>query len=158
MKTDAKEKRYQTNLKSASGTFAMAAVLNLIYIVKFAISKNFDFWFGFYATQYILKASKFTDLYGGAISKTVAAVLLGAVIIASIVLILLLNKNAKNLWICLAVYLADTAFMAWGFITDRFSDFTQGSLIDLIFHIFVLLFVAVGIVSHIKHEKEAKGN
>lgn len=153
MKTDAKEKRYQTNLKSANGIFAMTAILNLIYILKFALSENFDFWFGYYATEYVLKSSKFTSIYGGTVSKTLAAVLVGLIIVASLVLIILLSKSVKNLWICLAVYLADFIFMIVGFMKDIFSDFTQSSLIDLIFHIIVIIFITVAIVSHERHEK-----
>ena len=38
-------KKHETNVKSAASAFALSGILGLIYIVRFFITKNFDFYF-----------------------------------------------------------------------------------------------------------------
>ena len=63
------EKKLQTNIKSAQGTFAMAQVMAVIYVVKALISKNFNFWFCNYITELIFKSARFTAEYEGSFSQ-----------------------------------------------------------------------------------------
>ena len=143
-------KKYQTNMKSAQGTVILAVILNLIYIVKAIISKNLSFWFGTYVTQYMLKSSGFFAGYEDGFPK-IAAIL---IILAEALLLLfpaaLSERNGKFLYICFGVYVFDTIFMVFGNVLNIFGDFNEGSFIDIIFHVFVLIFIIGGIYSYRK--------
>lgn len=143
-------KKYQTNMKSAQGTVILAVILNLIYIVKAIISKNLSFWFSTYVTQYLLKSSDFFGGYEGNFPKATSILIILFEVLLLIFTAAFSERNGKLLYICLGVYVFDTVFMAVGNILNIFGDFNEGSFIDIIFHIFVLLFIIGGIHSYRK--------
>lgn len=147
------EKRYKTYIKSAQGTIGMILVLDLIYILKALISKNLNFWFSFYSTQYMIKASSFVDGYNGNIPKAVSVVVIILTIAVFAVLTGLSQKNPKLLYACLVLYALDTVFLLVGDAINIFGDFCESCFIDIIIHAFVVAFIINGIYGAHKLEK-----
>lgn len=153
MKNSEKEKYYKSYIKSAQSTVALAALLNLVYVIRAVFAKNLDFWFSLYSTQFAIKASQFVPSLAGNISKIACAAIILAGTLVLIIPDSISLKKPQWLWGCFAVYALDTVLMAWGFATNHFDDFSQGSVIDIIFHVFILLFILVGIISNNKLKK-----
>lgn len=151
-KTEA-PKYYSTYIKSAQGTVGLALILNLVYIIRAVFAKNLDFWFSFYITEFAVKASEFAPSYQGSVSKLLSAVIIVVSAVVLIAPVALAMKKPEMLYPCLVLYALDTAFMAWGFVTNHFGDFSQASFIDVIFHVFVLFFIVLGIISGEKLKK-----
>ena len=66
------EKRYRTDIKSAQGVAAMALVLSLVYIIRWLITKEFDFYFCTSVTEFLLKAASFSENFRGSIPAVAA--------------------------------------------------------------------------------------
>ncbi|MGN0468512.1 MAG: hypothetical protein ACI4GY_07305 [Acutalibacteraceae bacterium] len=147
------EKRYLTYIKSAQGTIGMMLVLNLIYILKALISKNLNFWFSLYLTEFMIKSSSFVDGYNGNVPKAVSVVVIVLSIALLAVLTGLSQKNPKLLYACLVFYGLDTVFLLVGDFMNIFGDFCENSLIDIIIHAFVVAFIINGIYGVKKLEK-----
>ncbi|MGN1419704.1 MAG: hypothetical protein ACI4W6_10275 [Acutalibacteraceae bacterium] len=147
------EKRYKTYIKSAQGTIGMILVMNLIYILKALISKNLNFWFSLYLTEFMIKSSNFVDGYNGSVPKIVSVIVIVLSIAVLAVLTGLSQKNPKLLYACLVFYALDTVFLLVGNIMNIFGDFCESSFIDIIIHAFVVAFIINGIYGVQKLEK-----
>lgn len=156
MNENKRKKRIQTDIKSAQGMVAMSAVLNLIFSFRAIASGKIDFYFGYYITTFFIKGSELYPELGGSFSKLAAIVAALAVAVISIVSVALITKNFKAIVAFFVFYLADTAFMAWGLLTDYHNDFSETSFIDVIFHGFVIAFVVVGLAAFRKSKKIEK--
>lgn len=146
-------KKYQTHIKSAQGVVVLAVILNLIYILRAFIAKNLSFWFSTYLTEFMMKSSGFSPEIEGGISKGISIVIILLQLVLFLISAILSQNNGKLLYLSLAVYLADTAFMAVGYITDIFGDFCEADLINVIYHFFVIVFILGGIYGYSKLKK-----
>lgn len=153
MNSEHLEKRYKTDIKSAQGVVAMATVLTVIYIIRRLFTGRFDFYFCTAVTEFLLKAAQFSPEYRGALPN--AAAIAGIVVYIGlfIVAVILSQKKAKLLWFSLALYTFDTVFLLAVDLSGYFGSFAAEYLIDIIFHLFILVFLAVGIHANKKLEK-----
>ena len=162
------EKKLQTNIKSAQGTFAMAQVMAVIYVVKALISKNFNFWFCNYITELVFKSAKFTEGFEGSFSEAFESTLRGSLpTIAAIAIMLAYTalllgiafaaqKKPKLIYAELVLYGIDSLCLAAGRIFAFPSAAVGDGWIDVIFHAFVLAYIVVGVVSLKKLSKGQK--
>lgn len=155
MNSEQLEKRYKTDIKSAQGIIAMVTVITLIYIVRRFFTGKFDFYFCTAVVEFLLKAAEFSPEYRGAIPGAAAIAGIVCCIAVYTAAVLLAQKRAQMLWLPLAIYLFDAVFLLVIDLTGYFGTFTDEHLIDIIFHIFVLLFLIVGMVAS-KRLKELK--
>lgn len=151
MKTDEKEKYYLSYIKSAQSTVALTLLLNLIFIIRTFFSKNTDFLFSLYSTEFALESSGFLTDNNGTMSVLSAIIIILAGMIPLAAALVTAMKKPKNLYLCLVFYIADFVFLLYGLISDPFSDVTSASYIDLIFHTLVTLFIIVGIYAERKN-------
>lgn len=133
-------KKHETNVKSAISGYCLAGILGLVYIIRFIITKNLDFYFSLTFTRLML-------VFGieGKISTVVSLVLSAGFILAYFLVAVLAVKDAKSLWLCLGVYVLDClCFVPLAF---ALSGITPDFFIDVIVHVFVIVFLAAGIAS-----------
>lgn len=156
MNNEQLEKRFRTDIKSAQGVIAMATVLSLIYIVRFLFAKNFDFYFCTAVTEFFLKAAQFSPDFNGSIPNAVSIGLIVFYLAACFAVVFLTQKKPERLWLALSIYSFDTVFMLWVKLSGFFGAFQSSDFIDIIFHLFVLAFLVVGIVGNKKLEKLLK--
>lgn len=153
MNNEQLEKRFHTDIKSAQGVIAMATVLTVIYIIRWVFTKEFDFFFCTSFSEFLLKAARFSPEYRGNLPNAVAIAAAAGYIIIYFVAVILAQKNPKTLWFSLALYVFDTVFLLAIDITGYFGKFTGEYLIDIVFHVFILLFLIVGIYACKRLEK-----
>ncbi len=137
-------KKHETNIKSATSGFVLSGVLGLIYIVRYIIKDNFDFYFSLSFTELMLRLSD-----AGSLSATVAYVLIAAFIAVFLALAILTAKNAKHLRYALFFYVFDFLCLI-PLAVFHGENITSAFFIDVIVHIFVVLFISVGIISEKK--------
>ena len=144
MKTFTKEdiiKKHQTNIKSASSGFSLAGILGIIYIVRYFITGNLNFYFSLTFTEMMLR------LHEKEMLPLVASVAIIAVfLVIYITAIVLVSKDAKYLKVALGIYLFDTLCFIGTFLL-RGDNLQSDFFIDVIVHTFVILFILVGIRS-----------
>ena len=153
MPNSSKEKKLRTNIKSAQGSFALAEILTVIYILIVCFSKNFLFYFSTFGTEFILKSSSFATNYPGSLPLVLTIVLVALYNAVFIAVAAIANKKPELLWLGLAVYSIDTVWMIVGYATQYLEPFTAEKWIDVILHGFILLFLAVGTDSVVKLKK-----
>lgn len=141
-------KKHETNVKSAFTAYFLAFVLGLIYVVRYLIKQEFDFYFSLSFTDMMLKLES-----SGEISKAVciAAIVVFAVIY--IIPMILLLKNPKHLITAAVVYAFDFAVLFFSTFILFPKPQSNDWLIDVIIHLFVMIFLAAGIVSNGKLKK-----
>lgn len=137
-------KKYETNIKSATSGFILAGVLGLIYIVRYIIKGNFDFYFSLTFTELMLRVSA-----DGIIPKIVAFSLVITYVALFIILAILTAKNTKRLRFALAFYAFD-CFCLIPLAVFHGQSLAPEFFIDVIVHLFVILFISVGIKSEKK--------
>lgn len=140
MDKNAKELKRETNLKSAVTAYGLAGLLGVFYIVRYFIRGNFDYYFSLSFTELVLRLgdSGKLPLYLGYIVAVLYAVLYIAVL-------LMMNKSPSKIKLGLGIYLFDFICLVplWLVRTDVQSDF----FIDVIVHLFVIVFLVVGVRS-----------
>lgn len=134
------QKKHETNIKSATSGFVLAGVLGIIYIVRFFITKNFDFYFSLTFTELILRLADY-----GSLPCVLSYALVAVYVIAYLIIAVLAAKSIKRLTAALGLYLFDCLcfiplFIFHGGIKPEF-------FIDVIVHLFVVIFLIVGIKS-----------
>ena len=134
------KKKHETNVKSATSGFVLAGVLGIIYIVRFFITKNFNFHFSLTFTELFLRLSAC-----GKAPLSFYYVLIVCYIIIYLALSVLAAKNSKRLIPALGLYLFDCACFVPLFIFH--GSIQPEYFIDVIVHIFVVIFLSVGIRS-----------
>ena len=141
-------KKHETNVKSAFTAYFLVFVLGLIYIVRYLIKQEFDFYFSLSFTDMMLKLES-----SGEISKAIciAAIVVFAVIY--IIPMILLLKNPKYLITAAVVYAFDFAVLLFSTFILFQKPQSNDWLIDVIIHLFVMIFLAAGIVSNGKLKK-----
>lgn len=134
------KKKHETNVKSATSGFVLAGVLGIIYIVRYFMTKNFDFHFSLTFTELFLRLSDF-----GETPDAFSYVLIADYMAIYFVVAFLAARNRKRLSLALGLYIFDCLcfiplFIFHGSIQPEY-------FIDVIVHIFVIIFLSVGISS-----------
>ncbi|MBE6786371.1 MAG: hypothetical protein E7538_09100 [Ruminococcaceae bacterium] len=140
-------KKHETNVKSATSAFVLAGILGLIYIARFFITKNFDFYFSLTASELFLRLGDCGSM-PLALSYTLIAVFIAIYFIFAV----LATKNPKRLSPALGLYIADCLCFVPLFVFR--GDIRPEYFIDVIVHLFVIVFLAVGIKSYGRLKKE----
>lgn len=134
------KQKHETNIKSATSGFALAGVLGIIYIVRFFITKNFDFYFSLTFTELFLRLSDCGD------TPTVFShVLIANYIAVYLIIAVLAAKNSKRLSLALGLYLFDCLCFIPLFIFH--GEIRPELFIDVIVHLFTVVFLIAGIKS-----------
>lgn len=139
--------KHETNIKSATSAFGLAGLLGIIYIVRFFIKKNFEFYFSLTFTEFILRLSQ-----EGKIPTVLSISLLVLYIALYLTALILAAKKSEKLRLCLGVYLADTLFFVPLFMLH--GNIQPEFFIDIIVHVFVIVFLAAGIKSNYAMKKQ----
>ncbi len=134
-------KKHQTNIKSAVGLFALTAALGVIYIVRYFITSNFNFYFGLSFTEVLLRKSA-----DGSISTALAYCLSAVFLLAVFAVAAVILKKPRQLHSALGLYMVDFAFLTVYIATDL-GSFTSDRVIDIIFHLIITVFLIVGLKS-----------
>lgn len=142
-----KIKKLQTNIKSAQSTFALAGILALIYVVRYFVTGNFNFYFSSYITEFALKAADSNISSAVSLSSSGAYCVLAVYAIIFIVCCVFSLKAKHGLLACLIFYLVDFAALICGAVMAPFGVIGEEIFIDIIVHIFVILFLSVGVYS-----------
>lgn len=142
-----KIKKLQTNIKSAQSTFALSGILALIYVVRYFVTGNFNFYFSSYITEFVLKATDSNIPSTVSISSGAAYGILAVYAAIFIVCCIFSLKAKYGLLACLIFYALDFVALIAGTIVAPFGNVGEEIFIDIIVHIFVILFLAVGVYS-----------
>ena len=133
-------KKHETNVKSATSAFVLSGILGLIYIARFFITKNFDFYFSLTASELILRLAD-----DGSMPAAFSYTILADYVIIYFIIAVLATKNPKRLPLALGLYVIDCLCFIPLFIFH--ADIRPEYFIDVIVHVFVVIFLAVGIKS-----------
>ncbi len=142
-------KSHETNIKAATSLYTLAGALCGIYILRFFITKNFNFYFTLAFPDMFLKLGD-----SGELPFAVGVVLALAALLAYIIPGAFLMKKHTLFPLAVIIYIADTLcllfcdFVLWS--KPESSDF----VIDIICHLWVLLFLFVGLSSARALKKE----
>ncbi len=132
--------KHETNIKSATSGFVLAGVLGIIYIVRYFITKNFNFFFSLTFTELFLRLSDY-----GETPDAFSYVLIADYVAIYFIIAVLAAKSSKRLPLALGLYLIDCLcfiplFIFHGSIQPEY-------FIDVIVHLFVVIFLCAGIRS-----------
>ncbi len=142
-----KIKKMQTNIKSAQSTFALAGILALIYVVRYFVTGNFNFYFSSYITEFALKAADENIVSAVSLSSAASYAILAVYALLFLVCCILSIKSNIGLIACLIFYLIDFIALIAGTALSVFGPLTEETFIDIIVHVFVVLFLSVGVYS-----------
>lgn len=162
-------KRLQADIKGGQGTFFLAVIVSLIYVVRLLIAKNFNFFFSLFVPELLLKSAAFTKDYpstfGAQYSSDFSAFAQGmipnAVVWAALALLfgvsimLSIFARRKHMLVIgeLVIYGVDT-LLVWVFhLLSEPEVFSLNALIDPIFHLFVLILLIRSTVATVKLKK-----
>lgn len=134
-------KKAETNIKSAVSGFSLAGVLGLAYIIRYFFAGNLDFYFSLSFPELMLRIAE-----SNGISKALAVLLVAVFVAVYVVFCVLAAKNAKNLRFATAFYMLDSVCLVPLAIIQA-DTLKSEFFIDVIVHVFVLLFLFVGISS-----------
>lgn len=151
-------KKYNTYVKSGIGAMVIALVTTLIYILRVLLSPGKEMWFSTYITQFMLKSSGILPQYTEVVAKPVAIVVIAVCFFALLIPTILSQKKSACLYPVFALYLADTIMNIICLSLNVFGDYSQSSLIDVIFHLFILVFILVAIYGSYQLKKNGLKN
>ena len=154
--TQDKIKKMQTNIKSAQSIFVLSGILALVYVVRYFVTGNFNFYFSSYITEFALKAADENIASAVTLSNGASYALLAVYAVLFLLCCVLCLKSKIGLWACLTLHLTDYAALIAGTALSVFGSFREEIFIDIIVHFFVLLFIVVGIYSTYKLPKLLK--
>ncbi|MBR6567647.1 MAG: hypothetical protein IKK60_03245 [Clostridia bacterium] len=139
-------KKHETNVKSANTAFTLVGVLGIIYVIRYFITGNFDFHFSLSVPEMMLKLG-----HGGTVNPYVAYGVTAVFFLVYILVTVLTVRNPKFIKLGLAFYTLDfLCLLFFMFVVLRqFPDsFSDDLYIEVIIHIFVILFLSMGVYSH----------
>ena len=151
--TQDKIKKMQTNIKSAQSIFVLSGILALVYVVRYFVTGNFNFYFSSYITEFALKAADENIASAVTLSNGASYALLAVYAVLFLLCCVLCLKSKIGLWACLVLHLIDFGALIAGTALSVFGPFREEILIDVIVHFFVLLFIVVGIYATYKLPK-----
>ena len=137
-------KKHETNIKSASTAILLSGILGLIYVVRYIISGNLNFYFSLSFTDLLLRLGEDKG------SILVPAVISVVYILVYTSLSVLMAKSKKAIYAGLGIYLFDFACLIYSFVCIFPKPLDSAHFIDVIVHLFVIIFLVVGIVSQKK--------
>lgn len=137
-------KKHETNIKSASTAILLSGILGLIYVVRYILSGNFNFYFSLSFTDMLLR-----------LGEDKGSILVPAIISVVYILIytsfsVLMAKSKKAIYAGLGIYLFDFACLIYSFVYIFPKPLDSAHFIDVIVHLFVITFLVVGIISQKK--------
>ncbi len=138
-------KKHETNVKSAFTGFSLAGVLGIIYVVRYFITGNFDFHFSLSLPEMMLKLG-----YGGNVSAGAAYGVTGVFFLIYLTVTVLCLKSEKFLKAALVLYAFDflcLIFFIFLLFTQFPESFSTDIFIEVIIHLFTILFLSVGVYS-----------
>lgn len=162
-------KRLQTDVKGGQGSFFLAMVVSLIYVVRALLAKNFSFFFSLFVPELLLKSAAFTADYSptfdahysvffaehlhGKVPNAAVWIAL-ACIYGACLMLAILARNRHMLVIGeLVIYGVDT-LLVWTCHLLSFPEaFSLNALIDPIFHLFVLILLIRSAAATVKLKK-----
>ncbi len=133
--------KHETNIKSASTVILLTGILGLIYVVRFLLSGNFNFFFSLSFTDILLKAGHEKG------SIIIPAVISVIYVLGYTSLAVLLNKSTKLLYLGLGIYIFDFICLAVSIFILTPKPVDSAVFIDVIVHALVSVFLVVGIIS-----------
>jgi len=163
-------KKHQTNIKSAVGAFGMSLIMTLVYLVKALLGQNFNFYFSNYIPEVLLKSASFsrgwsgvfsaafTEHWQGRLSLTWFCAVFAVYAAVCIALVVLAGKHPPLIWAAFALHLCDTVLLVLGRWQGIPNGMEETMLIDVIFHVLVLLFLLVGGISAVVLPKDKRGD
>ncbi len=137
-------KKHETNIKSASTAILLSGILGLIYVVRYILSGNFNFYFSLSFTDMILRLS---ENKGSIILPSVISIVY---ILTYASLAVFSNKHAKLLYAGLGIYIFDFLCLIYSLVYIFPKPLDSAHFIDVIVHLFVITFLIVGIISQKK--------
>lgn len=137
-------KKHNTNVVSAGAMFIMTGILGVVYIVRFIITGNFNFYFSLSFTDMVLKIGQEKG------SFLVPAILTAVFLVIYLVSTVLCAKNSRFLILLTGIYLFDFASLitCMAFLWEH--PLNPDCYIDLIIHLIVTVFLVVGVRSEKK--------
>lgn len=134
-------KKHETNVKAASTAFGLPAILGLIYIVRFLIKGNLDFYFSLSFTDMLLKSGQEKG------SVVIPLVISAIYVFVYFALTVLSSKNPKIFPFAFILHLFDFGCLLLCMFVLWEGPLNPDWFIDVIFHMFVFVFLIVGIRS-----------
>ncbi len=144
-------KKHETNVKSAFTGLSLAGVLGIIYVVRYFITGNFDFHFSLSLPEMMLKLG-----HGGTVSSAAAYGITAMFFVLYLSVTVLTVKNPRFLKFGLILYTFDflcLIFFMFVVLRQFPESFSNDLYIEVILHIFNILFLSVGVYSHGKLKK-----
>ncbi|MBQ7117323.1 MAG: hypothetical protein IJN88_03850 [Clostridia bacterium] len=144
-------KKHETNVKSAFTAVTLAGILGIIYVVRYFITGNFDFHFSLSVPEMMLKLG-----HGGTVAPPVSYGVTAVFFILYLLVAVLCLKNTKFLKAGLALYIFDficLVFFIFFLFRQSADSFSTDIFIEVILHLFVILFLSVGVYSDNKLKK-----
>lgn len=137
-------KKHETNIKSASTAILLSGILGLIYVVRYILSGNFNFYFSLSFTDMLLRLGE--DKGGILVPAIISVVYI--LMYTSFSVLMAKSKNA--IYAGLGIYLFDFACLIYSFVCIFPKPLDSAHFIDVIVHLFVITFLVVGIISQKK--------
>ncbi len=138
-------KKHNTNVTSAFTGLSLAGVLGIIYVVRYFITGNFNFHFSLSLPEMMLKLG-----HGGTVSSPVAYGVTAIFFAVYLLITVITLKNTKFLKFGLALYAFDFAcllFFMFVVLRQFPESFSNDIYIEVILHVFNILFLSVGVYS-----------
>ena len=132
--------KHETNIKSAMTGYFLSGVLGIIYIVRFIITKNFDFYFSLTFNEFLLRWAD-----GKNPDASLYALIPIGVYMVAYVLVALVAAKKNRLSLALGLYIFDCLWFVPLFILR--GAILPEMFIDVIVHSFVVIFLVVGVRS-----------
>lgn len=141
-------KKHQTNVKSAQTVLILAGVFGIVHIVQLIFSQKNGFYFSFG-----VPALMFDLLEENTVSSLVAWGVTAVYLVLYFAFFLLGGKSAKWLIGSLAVYFTDFLFCLYRIFVFYGASVTEDKYISLAVHVFIVVFLIIGIISGNKLSK-----
>lgn len=135
-------KKHETNIKSACAGLALAGVLGIIYVVRYFITGNFDFHFSLSFPEMMLKLGA-----SGRLSVGMAYTATAIFLLLYLVVTVAASKKPRLLFLGLSLYFFDFLCLLFFMLVILKCDFESSLYIEVILHIFNILFLSVGVYS-----------
>lgn len=141
-------KKHETNVKSANTGLFLAGLLGVVYVIRYFITDNFNFHFCLSVPEMMLKLG-----HEGTLTAPVAYGVTALFFVIYIAVTVMTVKDPKFLKFGLALYAFDfVCLLLFMFVILPF-PFPTDLFIEVILHVFNILFLSVGVYSYGKLKK-----
>ena len=162
-------KHLQADVKGGQGSFFLAVIISIVYIVKALIGRNFNFFFSLFVPELLLKSARFTAEYPATFGAQYApffrenllgklpnlAVWIALAVIYGAALAFGIAARKKHMLVIgeLVIYGTDTVLLLLSRLFAFPEMLSLNSWIDPVFHIFVLALLVRSVVATVKLKK-----